>query len=334
LIGLSGLAAVSAAPPPTNVSIDSTTLTVKPDKRALMEYRFGGKTFKSYVRRWSTPAGVQVLRDSPHDHVHHHALMFAISAGGVDFWSENKKCGRQVHQSFDWVDGKDPKVTVRQRLDWQAPDKRSILSEERTIRLDTSHPQGASLLTWQTALTPAKGRKSVKLHGSHYFGLGMRFVVPMDKGGRFFNQTRKAGKVVRGTERLVSAPWCAYTAKVGDKTVTVAMFDHPGNARQALWFTMTKPFAYLSATTNLWKQLLTLPAGQTLELVYGVALWDGQTKADAIEKLYKHWLSSTPKPAPAPKSAANITAKETVKQPKPPRPAITRRATPEKGASK
>lgn len=303
LVGLSWLTAAAAAPPAVTVGKDNTAVTVRAGERVVLEYRYGGEPFKPYVRGWTTPAGVQVLRDSPHDHVHHHALMFAVGAGGVDFWSENKTCGRQVHRSFDSVKTVQTSagagVTIVEQLDWQAPDKTGVLAEKRTIRLDTTQPRGASLLTWQTALTPAKDRKSVKLHGSHYFGLGMRFVVPMDKGGRFFNPTQQAGKVVRGTERLVSARWCAYTARAGDnKAVTVAMFDHPGNAAKALWFTMTKPFAYLSATTNLWKQPLTLPAGETLELVYGVALWDGETKADAVDKLYKHWLSSAPKPAP------------------------------------
>ena len=309
LVGLNVLAVSVAAPPAVTVKTDKAAVTVTTSKGVLLEYRYGGDPFKPYIRQWATPAGVQILRDSPHDHVHHHALMFAIGAGGVDFWSENPKCGRQVHRSFDGVKtvqtaaGSD--VMIVEQLDWQAPDKTGVLAEKRTIRLDTSQPQGASLLTWQTALRPAKGRKSVKLHGSHYFGLGMRFVVPMDKGGRFFNPTGKAGKTVRGTERLVSAPWCAYTAKVDGKTVTVAMFDHPGNARRALWFTMTGHFAYLSATTNLWKQPVTLAGGQTFELVYGAALWDGETKADAIEKLYTHWLSSAPKPAPATKETVN-----------------------------
>ena len=309
LVGLNWLAAgVAAAARAVEVKNDGSNVTVTAGKRLLLEYRYGGDPFKPYVRRWATPAGVQVLRDSPHDHVHHHALMFAIGAGGVDFWSENKRSGRQVHRSFDAVKtvrtAAGAGVTIVERLSWQAPGKAGILAEKRTIRLETTHPQGASLLTWQTALTPAKGRKSVKLHGSHYFGLGVRFVAAMDKGGRFFNPTRQAGKTVRGTERLVAARWCAYTAKADGKVVTVAMFDHPGNARRALWFTMTRPFAYLSATTNLWKQPAALRAGGTLELVYGVALWDGEAKGDAIEKLYKHWVASAPKPTPAPKSAA------------------------------
>jgi len=307
LVALSRLTVAAAAAPAVEVTKDDTHVTVTAGKRLLMEYRYGGDPFKPYIRRWTTPTGVQVLRDSPHDHVHHHALMFAVGAGGVDFWSEHKKCGRQVHRAFETAKAVQtaagPGVTIVERLDWQAPDKTGVLTEKRTIRLDMSQPHGASLLTWQSALTPAKPRKSVKLHGSHYFGLGMRFVVPMDKGGRFFNPTGKAGKTVRGTERLVAAPWCAYTAKADGKVVTVAMFDHPGNARRALWFTMTGHFAYLSATTNLWKQPAVLPAGGTLDLVYGAALWDGLAKPDAVEKLYKHWLASAPKPAPAPKQA-------------------------------
>ncbi len=97
----------------------------------------------------------------------------------------------------------------------------------------------------------------MKLDGHHYYGLGMRFLTSMDSGGRFFNSSKQPGEVVRGSERLVAAKWCAYTAKADGKPVTVAIFDHPSNPRHPnKMFTMTPPFAYLSATLNLWKEPL------------------------------------------------------------------------------
>ena len=84
------------------------------------------------------------------------------------------------------------------------------------------------------------------LSGSHYFGLGMRFVRSMD-GGEFFNADGKEGTIFRGEERLVRSNWCAYTAAIDGKPVTVAMLGHPDNPRHpTTWFTMAKPFAYLS----------------------------------------------------------------------------------------
>jgi hypothetical protein len=91
----------------------------------------------------------------------------------------------------------------------------------------------------------------------------------------------------------VAAKWCAYTAKADGKRVTVALFDGPTNPRHPnKIFTMSPPFAYLSATLNLWKEPLVLKAGETLKLNYAVALWDGDIAAAQIESLYRSWTAA------------------------------------------
>ncbi len=127
------------------------------------------------------------------------------------------------------------------------------------------------------------------LSGSHYFGLGMRFLESMDKIGWFRNADDRPGEVVRGDERLVQSAWCAYSAEANGKPVTVAMFDHPHNPRPAMWFTMAKPFAYLSATLNLHEQPLIVSSGEPLLLRYGVALWDGRISSESIDRFYHRW---------------------------------------------
>lgn len=278
------------------------SLTILDGKRTVLEYRFAEVPFKPYVSRFLTPAGVNVLRDAPHDHRHHHGLMFACKAGGVDFWGESKRSGRQVHREFTQVTttrrGTAEAAAFCQRLEWVGPDDKPILQERRTVEVYRSADLRASLLTWRTTLRPAEGRKSVKLGGSHYHGLGMRFVASMDKAGRFVGPTGKMGPVVRGTERLTPGAWFAYAAAAGEGKVTAAMLDSPGNARPALWFTMTAPFAYLSATVNLWKKPLTVTADEPGVFCYGVALWDGEAKGRDIESLRATWrkLSAAAKP--------------------------------------
>ena len=145
----------------------------------------------------------------------------------------------------------------------------------------------------ESKLSPAEGLDAVKLGGHHYYGLGMRFLKSMDGGGRFFNASKQPGNVVNGSERLVAARWCAYTARADGKPVTVAIFDHPSNPRHPnKMFTMTPPFAYLSATLNLWKEPLLLKAGAKLKLSYAVAAWDGETSAAEIESLYEKWSNA------------------------------------------
>jgi hypothetical protein len=57
---------------------------------------------------------------------------------------------------------------------------------------------------------------------------------------------------------------------------------------------MTKHFAYLAATLNLWKEPMTLTADKPLDLCYGIVLWDGQIDKEAIQKAYDAWSQGGP----------------------------------------
>jgi hypothetical protein len=260
--------------------------------------------FKVYVKELYTPGGRQVLLDSPRDHVHHHALMYAIGAGDVDFWGEvpRNKPGKQNPRDKGTVkvmaDADPPRAVIQQTIDWGRPGNPPLLEEQRSVTAYTPRAVGATLLTWSGRFVPAEGRKQVRLWGRHYFGLGLRVKHALDKGS-FLNPTGEAGKHVRGSEKLVAAPWCAYRARMNGKPVTLAMFDHPKNPRHpATWFTMNTPFGYLSATLNLKEKPILLKNGKVLDLVYGVALWDGEPDSEAIGALYRRWLSVAPTPKP------------------------------------
>lgn len=274
---------------------DDARVTVAAGDRPVLVYRFGEVARKPYAEKLFTPGGRNILRDAPHDHLHHHALMFAVGVDGVDFWSENDKCGRQVHRGIEGVKSKaqdgDAWTGFTEKLDWlSAAGDQTLAVERRTVGAWRPKGVAATVVTWETRLEPGPGRDAVKLGGSHYFGLGMRFLESMDKGGRFFNPDGKEGEVVRGGERLTKARWCAYTAKAEGKPVTAAMLDHPKNARHpALFFTMPEPFAYISATLNYWKEPVEVKAGGPLVLRYAVAVWDGEAKAEEVEKLYGLW---------------------------------------------
>lgn len=279
------------------VATDRDVVYVTSGEQVLMRYRYKDVPYKPYVDQLFSPGGVNILLDAPHDHLHHHALMYAVKADGVNFWEEQQAPGWQVHRTFG-----DVKVDTRndipfagfsERLDWVNPSSgESLLAEERTIEASCRADSKVTLLTWQSAFKPADGKESVTLTGAHYHGLGLRFIRSMDAGGEFRNADGKAGTVFRGEERLVRSRWCAYTAKAEGKQVTVAMFDHPKNERHpATWFTMTAPFAYLSATLNLHEQPLKVVCGEPLTLRYAVAIWEGRAETDEIEKAYEAWTA-------------------------------------------
>ena len=295
--------AAAAETAPIQIQSGDQSVTIQDADRPILQYVHGPELFKPYVKQLFTPGGVNVLLDSPPDHIHHHGLMFAVGMGhpawgmeGVDFWAETEACGRQVHRAVGDTrsqarDGL-ATATFSERIDWAPPKAdKPVAHEVRSVTVYRGAAPDATLLTWQTRLEAAEGHPSVRLSGSHYFGLGMRFIRSMDAAGPFFTPKGPVdGEVVRGDERLTAGTWCAYTAMADGKPVTVAMFDDPKNPRPVLWFTMTKPFAYLSATVNLYREPMTLEAGKPLAFTYGVAVWDGKVEAGEIEKLYRRWL--------------------------------------------
>ena len=254
-------------------------VVIRRNDKPAAEYCLENVPFKPYVSQLYSPNGVAVLRDNVPDHPHHHGLMFAVAVNDVNFWEERANSGHQVQRHLELRTGE-----LTQELDWIAPGDKVLLRERRTVKVHRDADLPATLLTWRSRL---QSKDDVTLTGHHYFGLGMRFAASMDKIGKFINSANATGDVVRGEERLTVAKWCAYT----DGKTTTALFDHPDNARHpSRMFTMAAPFAYLSATLNLWKEPFTLK--EPLDLRYGVAVWDGETLAKEIEQLYSRWLKT------------------------------------------
>jgi hypothetical protein len=293
------------------IVMDANSLTVRTGSANLLQYRYANVPFKPYIKELCTPSGINVLLDAPPDHLHHHGLMFACAVEGIDFWGEavgpagghfDPQPGKQQHDGF-----RDEAVTelrghrqarFRESVLWLSRGGTRMLSENRSITVSRIGTPEATVLTWESSVYPLWSRiteKPVTLSGSHYHGLGLRFIRSMDATGEFRNPDNDSGVVFRGEERLTRSRWCAYTAQADGKTVTVAMFDLPANPRHpATWFTMAKPFAYMSATLRLHEQPLELDKGsRRLTLRYGVALWDGRPEMERIEAVYKEWVKMT-----------------------------------------
>jgi Family of unknown function (DUF6807) len=288
------------------ITVDVNSLRVRAGQSPVLQYRYGDVPFKPCVKELFTPGGVNVLLDAPPDHLHHHALMFACAVNNVDFWGEapgpvdghfERLPGRQQHLRFDDVAVLGPAghrwSRYGESLRWVSqPNSDPLLTEQRTITAGRLGDPAVTFLTWESRLSVPQGKDSVVLSGSHYHGLGLRFIRSMDATGEFRNPDNAPGVIFRGEERLTRSRWCAYTAQANGETVTVAMFDHPDNPRHpATWFTMARPFAYLSATLRLHEEPLKLVSGKPLTLRYGVALWDGRPETAQIDELCRQWVT-------------------------------------------
>ncbi len=278
------------------ITQDDSTISIYDGKRLVLRYRYADVPKKPYVDQLLSPAGVEVLRDSPPDHKHHHGLMYALEVDKVNFWEEHfPDSGREKQKSLIKMKPAVHHGVARtgfvEQLDWLGPASEDpLLVERRTIEVLKAKDLGATLAQWCCRLQPPPEKDKVVLRGNFYFGLGMRFLASME-GGRYFNADDKTAEMVKGKGPFVETKWCAYTAKADGKPVTVAIFDHPANRpHPATIYTKTKPFHFLAATLNEWQKPVTVKAGKPLDLCYGVAVWDGEVDKATVEKLYERWL--------------------------------------------
>ncbi len=264
-------------------------IIVKIHGKATMVYQFAGG-WKPYVKEYRNTAGVNVIRDSPPDHPHHHGIMFAVTVNGVNFWEEQEQSGRQEHRGLlpmaEGAAAGMSYVSFGQDLAWIRPgDPVPLLKETRRVTMCYGEGLGASLADWRSVLTVPQGREGVVLSGPKYVGLGVRFVTSMDRMGQFRNANDKLD--VQGTDGA-EATWTAYSGPVGWRRVaTVAVFGDPKNP--PLWFTLDQPFAYLAATLGLHRRQLLLPQNGGLELRYGLAVWDANPEPARVRALYERW---------------------------------------------
>ena len=276
------------------------------DKR-LAQYRSAPVPFaahaalKPYIETLKTPSGKNILRASPHDHLHHHALMYALKVGDTNFWEELvPNAGKQMTNDVQYIavaNSPTGRPTVKSEINWRS-NTQSLLLETREIsvtdRNTVSERPDAVLLDWQSTLRAPEETVLGGAGSGHYYGLGMRFVQEMDKGGRFFNSTgTNDGEIVRGDERLTRCRWMGYTAKVDGEPVTVAVFDHPSNPVPMTVFTMGDgggAFAYMSATMNMHREPIRLAAGQTFAVKYRVVVWDGEVPPEVVEERYREFV--------------------------------------------
>lgn len=297
-VALMAVGALSNAAEPTEHPLQAVEtpngIAIRSADRTLLGYRSVGTPRKPYADQLFTLGGTQILRDSPFDHKQHHALMFAVGVDGVNFWEETPTSGHENHEGFADLGaalrGGLNAATFSERLSWAVPQKEPLLRETRKVTVYTGPDLAATLVTWRSRLEPAAGKREVKLGGSHYFGLGIRFVESMDKVGELSWADASNFQAGKGDDRVTRSAWCAYAAPADGKPVTVALFDHSANARHpAAMFTMRKPFAYLSATLGISKEPLVVARERPLSLCYGVAVWDGTASAAAIQQCYDRW---------------------------------------------
>lgn len=308
----------------TSLTTSADGYLFTPGGRMLARYERGARGLKPYLASWLGADGVELLRDAPADHEHHHGLMFALGVDDVDFWGERYADvpGRQVErtsltcgvrvadavasesfvQVLEWLDPRDDSVRLVERRELE-------LELEPLGPGDSNGPRAATArlepwtLTWRSRLAPGPGRERVRLWGRPYFGLGLRLAAPFDHVARFVHSDGTESELVRGDERLTLGRWCAITADVAGTPRTLALFASPTNPRATRFFTMAEPFAYLAATLDLAREpveptrgALWLTRDAPLGLTYALCVWERDVTPHEIDQHYAEWTARTSAP--------------------------------------
>ena len=307
----SGLALllVTVAPGDAQITVEpgqqAASYTLKYNGRPILVYTFAPGAYKPYIKELCTVNGDNILRDSPFDHLHHHALMYAIKVNGVNFWEEVSGNGVQkvvkTEAPVSTQAGSAAQTTIEQTLHWLRPEDAflpntnapALLVEKRTLKLTVDPTTKEVAVHWRSQFEVGTRTNEVVLTGANYHGLGMRFIQEFDS---LANHSFPEGKpdLANGKQDTSPHPWAAVSFDHPQKPATVVLFGDPRNARGSpTFFSMKTPFAYLSATQGLDREPLIYHSGDTFELNYLVCVYPGVVSHGSLLARAKQWESSS-----------------------------------------
>jgi hypothetical protein len=279
-----------------SVLSQSENLIVNLDGKLLTEYRVDagskptffpliGPTGDSYTRAYPMP----VVAGEDHDHPHQRSCWFTHGkVNGIDFWAEGAKCGK-IKETARTVVVEGPVLArLATHDDWLGPSGNRICTDERTVTFYRT--LGSRIIDFDFTIRASDGRVTFGETKEGMFGLRVASSMDVLKktGGRItnaegVNDDKAWGKV---------SPWVDYSGPVKDKTVGIAVFNHPGSFRYpTAWH--VRPYGLFAANPFGGHEFggsalgeHTVPSGETIEFRYRVILHEGDTKAARVDRAF------------------------------------------------
>ena len=171
------------------------------------------------------------------DHPHHKSLWFTHGdVNKVDFWTDGPTKGKIVCEKVKEIKSKANTGSISTFHKWIAADGKLICTEDRVVTftaLDNSayidfditiHASNGPVMFGDTK----EGSMAIRLAES------MRLKQPKNKAG--LGHIVNSEGVRDGDTWGKRAAWVDYYGPVNEKTVGVAIFDHPSNFRYPTWW--------------------------------------------------------------------------------------------------
>jgi hypothetical protein len=286
------------------------------------EFHFTGAPHVYYYPVFG-PNGEKITRSWPmedvpteeHDHPHHRSLWFAHGeVNGVDFWAEAQwrkpgapppkiPVGQIVHDKFLEVKGGEKEGVISSQNRWEAPDGTVLLTAVETIRF---YDNGAPERMFDFEETLTAGAKDAVMGDSKEGSMAMRLAESMRVAQP---KTKPPGQGhminaegIKDTECWGKrSAWVDYSGPIAGKTLGVAIFDHPHNARHPTrWHARdyglfaVNPFcnAGMDKEAPPHSGDVTIPAGKSLTLKYRFLIHNGDAADAKIANRFSEYNAS------------------------------------------
>jgi hypothetical protein len=235
---------------------------------------------------------MQVLDGEKHDHPHQRSCWFTFGkVNGVDFWGEAKNSGT-IRESARTIVVEGPTLgRLATTNDWRKPDGKRVCQDQRITTFYCTHD--ARLIDFEIKVTATDGPVTFGDTKEGMFGLRVASSMDVDKtnGGKITNAEGLTDQKAWGQ----ASPWVDYVGPVKEKTVGIAIFNHPDSFRYpTTWHVRT--YGLFAANPFGWHDFgspekgdYTVPAGQSITFRYRVILHEGDTGSAGLSQRFRSY---------------------------------------------
>lgn len=238
--------------------------------------------------------GYPMRADVPHeakDHPHHRSLWLTHgSVNGVNFWNETASQGKIVFREF--VKNEAPVLAAK--CEWQKSDGEVICTDVCTMTFGGDATGRWIDFRWEITAGEEDVTFGDTKEGTFAVRVAGTMKVTEKLGGEIVNSDGLKDDAAWGKR----AAWVDYHGPVGDKTLGIAMMNHPkSDFYPTYWHVRTyglfaaNPFGVHDFTGDKNKHVgdFTLPVGQTMTLLYRVFIHPGDEKAGKVVENFEKY---------------------------------------------
>ncbi len=206
---------------------------IKQAGKLVASFHHGPELPKPYLDPICDPSGAAVTHDaSKGSDQHPHQRSCWVGWGnvdGVDHWSEQSGCGRQVVRRFTVSSSGPVYARLGMMVDWLGSDGKRQLVEHRSYTFFAAHQGGPRMIDLAVRFNMTE--KNITIGDTKDGGIcAVRVARGLDvqSGGTIRNAEGEEGEEACWGAR---ASWCDYSGEVAGLKSGITLMDYPGNLR-------------------------------------------------------------------------------------------------------